>query len=102
MGANMEIAENIYKQIEGNKLKVMIGVKQFIVMDNGLIINFSAKAKNKAKKMTIIYDAGKDTYTLSFYKIQKYEAIMVSSFEDVHAGEINHVFEQETGLRTKL
>ena len=98
---NKEIAETIFRQIGANRLAVMIGIKQKSIIESGLDIKFKARAKNKAKGLQIILK-GDDTYTMRFYSIIKLNVIERGTYEGIYADSLLDVFENETGLATRL
>ena len=97
-----EVANTIYQQIGGAKFAAMVGVKNLIGGEKSLNIQFKAKAKNKAKGVVITLDDS-DTYTMRFYSIsRKLEIIERGTFEGVYCDMLNDIFEDETGLATRL
>ena len=96
-----EVANTILKQIGGNKFCAMVGAKSLIAGENSLNIQFRAKAKNKAKGLVITLDAD-DTYIMRFYSIRKLEVVERGTFKNVYCDMLNNIFEEETGLATRL
>jgi hypothetical protein len=91
------IAKTIYKQLGGNKFKVMTGSKDFIALDGGLLFSL-IKNKVKAKFLRIILSPD-NTYTLFFMNNKGREIIIR---RDVYADNLQNIFTKITGLFTSL
>lgn len=99
-----QVAQIILQQLGGNKFVVMTGAKNLTSHgdENALSFRLSGTmTRNKANYVKITLDAN-DTYTVYFGNIRKLELKQVSKFEDIYCDGLVELFENETGLRTKL
>ena len=97
---NMRIAKTILQQLGGaNKLKAMLGVKNFIAEKNGL--SFQFKGSKNANHILITLN-GKDLYDVEFKKIRGMDFKTVGEFNDVYADQLKSVIEDFTKLRLSL
>lgn len=95
-----KIAETIFNQIGGNFFCVMTGAKNFVYSHNSL--QFSFPLSMNKNKCVIIYNEGRDTYTVQFWRVKKYDWVLRSDTCDVYASDLQRLFESETGLYTKI
>jgi hypothetical protein len=99
--ANQQIAQEIYRQLGGNRFAVMTGSKNF-AYDGAALQMHLARNKSTAKYLKITLEAN-DTYTMVFSKLTKnYELVVVAEFEDLYADMLQDVFTSFTGLYTSL
>ena len=99
--ADVAVAEIIWRQLGGNKLKAMVGAYNVYAGDKSLNFYFKAKARNKANAVKVKLTPG-DTYDVEFWKIRGSSAVKVSGHSDIYAEDLRRLFEDETGLRTML
>ena len=103
MADNMQIAKTILDQLGGNKFKAMTGAANLMAIENGLV--FSIKGCRKINKVRIVLNQ-MDTYNVEFLKIPNVlsgkEVKVVSKAENIYCDQLCAVFENETGLRTRL
>lgn len=93
-----EIANTILNQLGGKgRVGVMIGVKHFIDLGNGVGIRFAAKAKQGCNHVEVRLDPS-DTYTLTFSKVTGLSAKLLATESDVYAEDLIRFFELQTGL----
>ena len=97
---NMEIANEILRQIGGaGRVKAFIGVKQFVAIDNGLQVNFKAKAANGANIFQVILDPS-DTYTLKFFRQRGIDCKPVGrELSGIFCDNLKEIIEEKIGLR---
>ena len=93
-----KVADVIYNQLGGNKFSAMVG-GTMVAGTNCLNIHFKG-GKDKINHVSIVLDSD-DTYTLTFADI-KGKYTIVKTIEGVHAAELAGVFEDVTGLHTKM
>lgn len=100
---NQAIAQEILRQLGGNRFIAMTGAKNFVYSDT----NFSfkiPKAKNGINR--IVIKLVNDEYVVSFrrYRLSKGMPTekVVSEHEGVYFDELQPLFTKETGLYTKL
>lgn len=100
----MNIAETILEQIGGNKFIAMTGSKNFLNVGNGLRMNLT-RNKSKAQFLKIELN-GSDTYTMKFFSARRTESDIIikdiETIQGVYADQLSRIFEQVTGLYTKL
>ncbi|MDA8137021.1 MAG: hypothetical protein M0036_00085 [Desulfobacteraceae bacterium] len=103
MSRSKQIAVTIYEQLGGGRMRVMIGFKDGIALENGL--QFGFKGCRKANKCVVRLSA-LDLYDVVFYhaNLRNIEnpCPEVGRFESVYADKLVGVFEEFTGLRTRL
>ena len=105
---NAEQANLIFKQLTmseagANRLKVMVGGKNFTFSgeDNYAAFRFTAKAKNKANYMKITLN-GNDLYNVEFGYIRGMDYTVRSEIDDMYFDSLKEYFENETGLYLSL
>lgn len=99
-----QVAQTILEQLGGRQFLLMVGGKDLVALsgDGGLALRYGSGAKNKANRLRIVYNHGRDTYTVEFGKIRKHEWQSVSKHEDVYADMLQELFTSETGFYTSL
>ncbi len=110
--ANQQIATTILKQMGGNKIKVMTGMKDIFAIENGL--QFKLPANFAAKKINCVQVTlnANDTYDMKFISITKkkdptYGVMMpvtkdVEVVNGVYCEQLQEIFTKVTGLDTHL
>lgn len=100
----MNAAETILNQLGGNRFIAMTGSKNFLNVGNGLRMNLT-RNKSKAQFLKIELN-GFDTYTMKFFSARRTESDIIikdiQTIESVYADQLNSIFEEVTGLFTKL
>lgn len=93
------VAEIIIAQLAGNlnKINLFIGLKQAMKTENGVVIKFKAKAKNKANYVRIDLTPA-DDYTVTFGRVWGTKVTEVSKHEMIYCDMLKELFERETGL----
>ena len=107
------VAVNIYRQLGGDRFKVMTGASEFIGDNNTLEMKLP-KNRSGANRLYITLEPD-DTYTMCFYKykpvkfdMETFEIIssskreIVKTINGVYADMLQDVFEGVTGLYTTL
>lgn len=97
-----EVIKTILEQIEWRKLSTMVGAHMASYDNNNNAFGFRFKMCKKANHCKIQYNYGTDTYTMTFNKIGRYDFKQVGEFTGVHNDMMNDIFEDFTGLATKL
>lgn len=100
MSRNQEIAKTILTQMGGNKLKVMVGAKDFVAIENGLQFRFMRS--NGINMVRIVLDGGADLYNMEFISMHGGSIKQKSHHEGVYCDQLTSIFEKETGLYTSL
>lgn len=92
------IAKTIIEQMGGaGKIRAMVGVKTFMVSEDG--VSFQFKGSRKMNCVRITLDPS-DTYTMTLYKLmpKKMELKKIGEFDGLFWDQLKPVFERETGL----
>ena len=96
------IANTIVRQIGGRRFMAMTGVKKFIMNSQGGIEFKIGRNKSKANHVMINYNFGKDLYDVSFGKIRAGKYTTLETIEEVYCDMLEDIFEDFTGLYTRL
>lgn len=97
-----EVAETIYQQLGGRRFAFMVGVKHMYIVNEklgGISIRFTASRKVNYLKVVLI---GDDLYDVEFGKVHGSKYKVTYTQDRVYADELRSIFEEQTGLRTKL
>ena len=104
----IEVANEIIRQLGGTKFRVMTGARDFMAIENGLAFKLSeTMTKNKASRVRIVLDPT-DTYTVSFWRYRRQKSpgkspmTIISEHELVYFDGLEQLFTAETGLDTYL
>jgi hypothetical protein len=97
MSANMDVANEIYRQIGGRRFAIMTGAKQFAGDADSLRFRIMKNAKRIA--IVLIRLNGLDLYDLTFYGAN---GQVKEKAENVFAENLESVFTGATGLYTSL
>jgi hypothetical protein len=112
MTENQIIANEILKQLGGNKFITMTGSKNFLAIENGISMKLTRNG-SKANMLEIKLN-GKDLYDVRFYRYSggrmnmKTLAVSPVKFEDVEVindvyfDQLQEIFTRVTGLYTRL
>ena len=96
-----DIGKTILEQMGGTrKLQVMLGVKHFLLLNNGL--SFKWPSKDRGGNYVEITLNGSDLYDMEFYVVSGMTKKLVKKFEDVYAEDLMDVFEKQTGWYTRM
>lgn len=90
-----DIANTTFNQIGGRQAMVLIGGRASCMGDT---LNIQFKGCRKSNVVKIEYSHGLDLYTMTFYKMAKYELKEVSKHEELYCDMLINIFEEETGL----
>jgi len=93
---NKEIATTIYEQFGGKYAQAFIGMYNILSINNG--IRFQFKGSRKTNLLTIVLTP-MDTYTMTFYKIEKNGCKQIEIIENAYCDDIQQYFCDFTGLR---
>lgn len=99
----MSIANEIAKQI-GNKAFTMMGASNLVDTGEGLQFKIGRNPKS-ITHVTIKLEEASDTYKVEFIRLGRapsYKITTFGEFEDVHAGQLRELIEQNTGLYLSL
>jgi len=103
---DMTVATTILNQLGGKRFVMMTGANNFVASDNELVMKLkqrgACKPKNGASHMSVTLNVI-DTYNVKFFKFNRaFDKIMVSNHEGLYNDMLVGLFENETGLYTRL
>ena len=90
-------AEEVIRQLGGNKFRVMTGARNFVKGKN--YIRFKVPNAKKGIKYIKITLNEMDTYNVTF---QSRSGKVIKEINDVYNDQLQNVFTSETGLNTHL
>ncbi len=96
----MITANEILKQLGGNKFAAMTGSKNFRGDEKSLTMDLT-RNKLAAKWLTVTLEAD-DTYTMTFQSFRKFEVKLKAEIKGVYADMLQSIFTEQTGLDTHL
>ena len=97
----MSIANEIYRQLGGNKFAVMTGAKNFIDIENGIRMKIG-RNKTNHNWMEVTLNS-LDLYDVAFAKLTKLgERKSLKEYKNVYNDSLVELFERHTGMYTKL
>ena len=97
----MSVANEIYRQLGGNKFAVMTGAKNFIDLENGIRMKIG-RNKTNHNWMEITQNS-LDLYDVAFAKLTKLgERKSLKEYKNVYNDSLVELFERHTGMYTKL
>ena len=95
------IANEIYRQLGGNKFRVMTGAKMMVSTENGIRMRIG-RNKTNANFMEVSLNS-LDLYDVTFAKLTKMgEMKSVKEYENVYDDMLVSIFESHTGMYTTL
>ena len=95
------IANEIYRQLGGNKFRVMTGAKMMVSTENGIRMRIG-RNKTNANFMEVSLN-GLDLYDVTFAKVTKMgEMKSVKTYDNVYNDMLVEIFESHTGMYTSL
>ena len=96
-----DVANTIYKQLGGNRFRVMVGAKNMVSHEFALSIKIG-RNKTNANFMVVELN-GNDLYNVTFAKMTKMgEMKSVKEYSDVYNDMLVTIFESHTGMYTSL
>ena len=97
----MSIANEIYRQLGGNKFAVMTGAKNFIDIENGIRMKIG-RNKTNHNWMEVTLNS-LDLYDVAFAKLTKLgERKSLKEYKNGYNDSLVELFETHTGMYTKL
>lgn len=100
----MSVGLETLKQLGGKRFWIMTGAKDFVFLDNGLSFRLPGRGgytKNGIYLVKILLNDF-DTYDVFFGRMRAGKIKVVSEHKGVYNDMLVSIFEQETGLYTKL
>ena len=96
-----DVANTIYRQLGGNKFRVMTGAKNMVSHEFALSMKIG-RNKTNANFMVVELN-GNDLYNVTFAKLTKMgELKSVKEYENVYNDMLVSIFESHTGMYTTL
>jgi hypothetical protein len=100
MENEMAVAHTILQHLGGNRFIIMTGARNLIGSPNALSFRFP-KARNGVTGAHVTLSAD-DTYEMTFYRIAKSAASVISQRAGVYCDQLASTFTSETGLAVSL
>ena len=95
------IANEIYRQLGGNRFRVMTGAKMMVSTENGIRMRIG-RNKTNANFMEVSLNS-LDLYDITFTKLTKMgEMKSVKTYDNVYNDMLVSIFESHTGMYTTL
>lgn len=101
MTEQIEIANTIIAQLGGRRFSVMVGMKNPVALESGVMFNIGTGAKSGINRV-VVRLMPSDTYTVEFWKIGRSKAAKIEEHEDVYAEDLQAIFTAATGFYTSL
>ena len=96
-----DVANTIYRQLGGNKFRVMTGAKNMVSFERGIGMRIG-RNKTNANYMEVVLNS-MDLYDITFAKVTKYgEMKSVKTYDNVYNDMLVEIFESHTGMYTSL
>ena len=95
------IANEIYRQLGGNRFRVMTGAKNMVSTENGIRMRIG-RNKTNANYMEVVLNS-MDLYDITFAKVTRMgEMKSVKTYDNVYNDMLVEIFESHTGMYTSL
>jgi hypothetical protein len=104
---HIEVANEILRQLGGNRFRAMTGARNFIADKEGRGALFFQipRAKNGVNRVRVVLTPA-DEYDVTFTSVLKrkhnYTTNVVEAIQGIYADQLQEVFTRVTGLDTKL
>ena len=96
-----DIANEIYRQLGGNRFRVMTGAKIMVSTENGIRMRIG-RNKTNANYMEVVLNS-MDLYDITFAKVTRMgEMKSVRTYDNVYNDMLVSLFESHTGMYTSL
>jgi hypothetical protein len=97
--SDMTVANEILRQLGGNRFKALVGAKNFVGGDNMLMFQVGTGAKNKINKVRITLTPA-DLYNIEFFYIRGVNVKIIAKHEGIYNDMLADIFTKETGFYT--
>ena len=95
------VANEIYRQLGGNRFRVMTGAKNMVSTENGIRMRIG-RNKTNANYMEVVLNS-MDLYDITFAKVTRMgEMKSVRTYDNVYNDMLVEIFESHTGMYTSL
>ena len=96
-----DVANEIYRQLGGNRFRVMTGAKNMVSFEKGIGMKIG-RNKTNANYMEISLNS-LDLYDITFAKVTRnFEMKSVKTYDNVYNDMLVSLFESHTGMYTSL
>jgi len=96
-----DVANEIYRQLGGNRFRVMVGAKNMVSTEDGIRMRIG-RNKTNANWMEISLNS-LDLYDITFAKVTRnFEMKSVRTYDNVYNDMLVSIFESHTGMYTSL
>ena len=96
-----DVANTIYKQLGGNRFRVMVGAKNMVSHEFALSMKIG-RNKTNANLFEVVLNS-MDTYDVTFAKLTRLgQWKSVKEYKNVYNDSLVELFERHTGMYTKL
>lgn len=106
MTKNQEIAQTILAQLGGRVFTAMTGARDMLAIENGLQIKLPANFAKEGINCVRVLLEPSDTYAVEFGKVANrkgtFSYSVKSSHDGVYVEQLTGLFEQVTGLSTRM
>lgn len=100
------VATEILNQLGGNRFIAMTGAKKFAYFDEdgecGLTFRLPSKFAMNGINLVKIKLTFSDTYLVSFSRVRGATVKEVSTFDNIYCDQLECLFNEQTGLATRL
>lgn len=96
-----QVANEIYRQINGDRLRVMVNAHDFFACDNDTALSFRFMRSNGVNYCNIQL-SGSDLYTMQFGSIRGMKFTVKSTHDFLFSSDLLDIFRSVTGLATNL
>jgi hypothetical protein len=95
--------KTMFSQLGGHMAIVMLGARAlYDNSTNSLTVNNIKGAKGRISAFVLSYNAGSDTYSITFHKGKGVNMTPTASMSDIYAEDLRRIVESETGLYLSL
>jgi hypothetical protein len=95
-----QVANEIYRQINGGRLQVMVNAKNFCACDNDTALSFRFMRSNGVNYLKITLE--NDLYVMEFGLIHGTKYTVKSRHDFLFSSDLLDIFRSVTGLATNL
>lgn len=97
-----EVADTIAAQMGGiGRIRMMLGAKKIVALDNGLAIQWPNKERSKGNYVEVTLRPD-DTYDMEFFNVTGAKKKSVKKYEMIYADQLTGLFRDWTGWALRL
>jgi hypothetical protein len=101
MNDSFSVAEEIFQQLDANRMCAMIGVSRIRHGNDRIIVRFKARALAGVNKFEIVLDLS-DTYTVRLYRETVKGDSLKFETSDIYCDQLIDLLERQTGLAFRM